>query len=315
VSDLVPSGEAWYEDSGLSPEQLAERYAGTYSTGWGMLKSAALSSLLGAAERASSLIKTLENTQRKSKSPGEVSFIMLLNYRLHLLGPSMSAVVLSAFSLESFLRLCCQFALEEKRPRSARRKGLPRESRESLQAFDRLSIPGKIRRLRELLGQPSVGEYDAAVARADELARYRNELAHDTPILVKDALVYERPAGPAMRPTEVDERLGRFERPGLSNRPTRLKHALAAAGTHDEIVRLLLDERLSKELATALGRADSAMDRTIAGSLPNTAAWEKLQRLSDYWEESVEPALECSLEELERVGRDLRRRAVIKPVD
>src|SRR5690349_856407 len=79
--------------------------AGTYTSGWPVLKKATASAALGATRATCELLKTASRIERKSSSRGEASFLVDSNYDIECIGPCLSATLLASFSLEGFLRL------------------------------------------------------------------------------------------------------------------------------------------------------------------------------------------------------------------
>jgi hypothetical protein len=110
-------------DDAAYDARLNELLGGTYNSGWVVLKTAAGSSIMLATERTSRLLGTVGRILQKCTSRAEARFLTDFNYDISLLGPCLSAVLLTSFSLEGFLRLGMYVSLEARRDQSGRRGG------------------------------------------------------------------------------------------------------------------------------------------------------------------------------------------------
>jgi hypothetical protein len=271
--------------SPTSNQQLTDIWGsslhGHFISGWWQLCSAAQSSLRIAGEQTGQVLSEFRQNQAKSLEGGELVGSFTFDYEVRLTGPLFSSVILSAFSLEAFLRLALLIGLRAKHQDREHVESRLRHIEERASRNQRGPFNYRVDELLRILGDVSIPNRfrDAA----DKLMSYRNQCAHDEPRW------FEAEIGVATQ-FKRGRRLGdplrkyRFPLPGDDLWPLSLKDALWAASTHDRFVHALPSELL-----------DVVFDKSIVGGLWAherriiSAGVEKLHDLASLWHEEVEP--------------------------
>lgn len=306
--DLDPDDPAYYD-------RLEERLTGTYNTGWCTLKMAAASSIMLAAERTSKLLALWDRIRQKVADRAEAKFLVDFNYDIHALGPCLSSVLLTAFSLESFLRLSMHVALEIARTDSRRREGFDAVTVARLKSFEELSFEKKLNALAVQLKCPSLARHDQRQQTARDLIAYRNECVHETPSVTLGFGKFEKAlTGRERQPGLIEKKMAGYERLSLSNRPVRLKHVVKAVEAHDAIVRHFLAQLKGSRWHQEMRALDASLgDGTLATCLVSTIRWSTVRQLSRAWEDGPERDKPTAKENRE-FGLSIRRRTQLKEV-
>ncbi len=309
-------------DSATAPLSTDPDYAaralewcsGTYSSGWSTLKMACASCLQATARHTAEDIESAGRIKEKNNQRGAVGFFIGIGYSRDILGPALATVILSATSLESFLRIGYQVSLEFKRRKKQRAEGFDELIRPRLREFDSETFMKRIGMvIRETQSRP-LPTNDPLRQRLKHLSDYRNECAHDAPILrMGDGRQVKAPGQRGER--MVLEGIGPYERLGLTLRPVRLRHALHAVETHDRLVEHIYETTAIKEWANQMRYLDlGAFGPTIKKCVPGTIPWKQLRSISDHWEKHVEPMAECSVQEMEEFTDTIKRQQNVKIV-
>lgn len=314
MSDLLPDSSLQPDSS--DPDHIAriiDYMAGTYNVGWGVLKSAAVSSIMLAVERTNRQLEALPRIAAKTKKPGEASLVILFNYGLYTLGPCLGALLLTAFSMESFVRLGYYVALEHRRTRAQRRKGFDDLMTANLARFEEKSFSDRVGLLARELSCDMLDR--AGIKRCDDLVRYRNDCVHDSPILWLGPQTTQRIQGKKHpRPANVDPRIGPYERLSMANRPVRLKHVIHAVNAHDGLISHFYRVGLSGWIDDMRSYDLTIGDGRLANATISTIPWSLVKHVSKQWEAEGERMANITLAESEDYLIDLKRRSALKPI-
>src|SRR5579859_4151514 len=219
-------------------EVWSEHLAGKYLSGWPYLGHATRSCLVHAASNTQTLLNqflTKKDNIQNDNQRLELWFSLDIAYNNQLIGPLLSTVLLSAFSVESFVRLTTNCALQSKCKSQARVD-------EELAKFDGVSLPTRVKRMYGLLSLPEPKE--KLMKQIVKLTDYRNACAHDEPRLYGQPGEMKKFKGGRKGPkrtTRIQDRMRPFTLADV-NRPVSLRDAHWAASTHDRIVANVWDK-------------------------------------------------------------------------
>jgi len=238
LDTLSPDFEQLPDPKAADYGALVTRWlAGTYAAAWDRLKEAVYSATVAAAHGVSTAYDTWERIRQRQAHPAELDFLTDMNHMSAVHGPALGAVISAAFAVESFLRLGYAVALDLPRPRNQRAGGLNELLRKQLEEFDSAKLRDRFGILRGVAAFTYSKSREAALL---DLIQYRNEIAHDSPVLHLSS--GQRLAVFRHRP----RRGSVFEPLVASHRPVRLKHTIAAIRAHDDFV---LDATKSAQLS------------------------------------------------------------------
>ena len=257
---------------------LVRGLAGTYSASWNRLKEATVSSAQAAVQGTSLAYGTWARIEKRRAPAAESDFLTDQNYRAAVFGPALGAILLAAFAQESFLRLGYVAALASTRGRGARAMGPDSRFKARLTAFDEMPTKARIAILRRAVGF----SYDQPLERAvAELAGYRDEIAHDSPILHLDS-------GSAQKVRQTGRgNSTRFEPLYGEHRPARLKHVVRAIRIHDDFVRHALRTARSRNWVARV-ESFAGLLTSMADYMPGSGWWRSAQKFAHAWEDGPE---------------------------
>ncbi len=275
---------------------VGEWLAGTYDTGWSVLKDATFSSAMAALRTTMDVYKLCDSIRANETHPGIRSFLLDTNYLTSMLGPCLGSVALTAFSIESFVRLGFSLALElnARRPRSKRGAGLDEVMQARLAEFDGSNA---IPRLKLMWTSARVPHQAALIDQLAHLAAFRNSLAHDLPGIIRQNLeveVHNRNRGVAKRANAF----GPYSALTVTERPVRLKHVIASIRAHDSLVSHSLENSHLKGWRDAVSSVDVASRGALISRIaPGANWWSKLREMSKLWEGGPQKDMQASPEE------------------
>ncbi len=294
---------------------LHDKLCGTYSEGWAMFRRAVASIITHAAIATQNTLTLCDTIEGTSKSRAEAAFVMEMNYSISILGPCLSGVILTAMSVESFLRLGFLISIDRTRTVKARKHGVDATMLDQLNKFDDCAIAGKIDQLSTSLKCQLLKKTDPVRTGVATLVRYRNECAHDTPIVTLGVGSFSKPNSHKKQTDSVNKHIGQYERLGLSMRPVRLTHVVTAVDAHDKLVEFFFsqpDNSGWKEdvLAVSGGWWGGGL---ISKALGEPLSWASVERLAGEWESGPEAFISgISLRESREFGQTMRRRSRVK---
>ena len=297
-------GSEWFP---RTPEQAAELYqrhvSGRYSSNWNLIAAAAGSSLGAGLARASEMLNTWVES-RKRRQDGETRVVALFNYKSIVVGPLLGCVVLSAMSIESFVRLVREISLVLGGERA--------ESHEAaLKKFENRSSLERVTDATEAAGANQLPDdlRDAIAA----LIAFRNDCAHDSPRLqLNTGQSAHYKWG---KPRIIDETQYAGMYPVLDEHPIPLspRHAAHAVQTHDKLV-AHINETASAEFANALDVLQVGHLLPILTAVP--VSMDTYTRAIDDWDGQFIPWFDSvPMEAQEACYREFIRRTFVKPVD
>lgn len=293
---------------------VAEWLGGSYASGWSSLKMAFVGSAVSAAEKAAPVVRQMASALKGGANVAEAKFLSDCNYAFFLLGPCLSTVLFSSFALESFIRLGFQVALELERSDVDRRRGFDEKFNRASSAFDALRANERLDRLCEILDIHRLGSGHPVRRAAEQLIRYRNDCAHDSPVLTLAPRIHRRSAAAhrSERPVRTEE--GGYEKLTLSMQPVRFKHVVEAARAHDGVVGYLYGAMQGTDWLSEMRSLDQSLgDGTLASAMPVPLPWSMVERIARDWE-SLRDSLSAALtgDELRQLGLELRRKTRVK---
>lgn len=243
------------------------------------------------------------DSQERGDPPAATLHLLWMNYALTGSGPLLSAVMLSAFALESLSRLTFEVACTAQDPD-------PGELAKRLSKWDRGSAES---RLAGALRTAEAPPLDTPLsARVSGLIRFRNECAHDKPLMsTQDLRIVRHQRGKAVE-SDDDELYGGFL-PQLhtSATPISPRHAMEAAEVHDAVLLHVAShgsETFRERLKEVI--ADAALGICQAKWFSD----DDVQALIAAWDESLIPfSQSVTFAEKEEWYRELVRRFHMKP--
>jgi hypothetical protein len=294
------------------PDHLIDFYrhnlAGTYTSNWAFLRTAAASSFRLAAASFQNVIDAWQRGRANPRlSRAEVCSILYLNYGFFVSGPALAATLLPVFALESFLRYCAEVGL---RMQSTG----PDALRLALAAYDSQAFEERAR---------SVASFSGAAPFEKELLRqltalvsFRNAAAHDVPL-------YQMPSGHLVQTRRGKSSLfdesnlfeGMYPRLAESNMPLTLRHARRAVDTHDAFVQHIAQAAASdfRDEFLRLLSPEQGKDhliKSLGGKL-----WNESEQLATFWQQEVFAwSATVTVDEADDYLRGLARREHVKPV-
>lgn len=251
--------------------------AGTYGSAWDRLKGAAYSAALAAAHGAGKVYASWERICSRGAEPAETDFLTDMNHMSAVHGAALGAVVATAFAVESFVRLGYTVTLETTRSRAKRAAGLDDMTAQRLRNFDEADSGTRFTMLRRSAKFPYSKEDEI---RTLELIRYRNELAHDSPLL-------HLSSGEAFPVFRKHRESKQFESLAYSHRPVRLKHVISSILTHDRMVDFAINNSQSSTWAKTMRELGGPYP-CISKYTPGSGWWRKTRDLSRAWEAGPE---------------------------
>lgn len=303
--DAMPSPDATDHSRALQ-----EWLAGSYQSSWSDLRFAAYSGALCALVGAQRVRDGIPGFIAKARSQGEATFVLSFNHRISVLGPALGTVTTAAFALESFLRLGYVVAVElvAERSRTQRAGGFDALLKKRLLAFDNLAAS---QRLEALLTVTRARKRGAPRRQVVDLFQFRNEVAHDSPILHTRHLGAQKPPRNG-RELRARQRIGPYELLKSTERAVRLCHVLFAIHAHDDFVQHVFGTARLKGWAAAVRAATIISGDRIQDIAPNSDWYTALVSTADHWESEIEPRFPEDLRQILTLRDEMARRVRIK---
>lgn len=290
-------GSEWFPSTPAEREELYERHiVGTLHTNWNLLCLCARSNLSLGTVQASQFLGIWKQKLKSGEDDGATSFLLILNYGGHVVGPLLGCILSSGLAIESMVRLLAELAAER--------------TSVSLAELEKGSFRDRV---IATVAAAGAGELPAdLMTRLDALVNFRNDCAHDSPLSFDSDRLGRRSHG-KKRSYDKDARYAGFF-PALVGDPMAITpaHALRAVEVHDGIMRHIMNEGAEELLEGVNGVATRAL-------LPITDLWgtemEDVRRIADAWDNEFTPWRESIPESVhEAAYRDFIRGTRIKPV-
>ena len=266
-------------------KQHAEWYKnnieGTVDSNWGFLRDASFSAFINATEKLSQIVTNWQKTLSDGDDQSGKAWIFLnMDYSTHVSGPMLSAILLPAFSIESFFSFCAHVAFVAE---GLSNKSLPY----ALHGFDSQPFVEKTKSILELSGASS---FTRTIHNdLKELVAFRNSSVHSTPFHNIPEGIQVSVRRKKVKIAQYTTEFGRYPTYLTENLPLNLSHAMKAIEVHNSIVDHVIhnSSEIFKESFYQLLSASEIGSLQIAhnsGSFISEA--EKLDKL---WQETLIP--------------------------
>jgi hypothetical protein len=223
-----------FNDVNISEKQLYQKIWGKkHISSWFFIRNAIRSSLIHATQASSMWIQHCQRSKSKCKSRAESVFIARTSYSQMLAGPLLSTIILSASSIEAFVRHCFVSTLRTKSHHIGQK-----ELDDKFLEFDN-TYP--VQRIRMIISEVKADKLPAQIeTEINDLFGFRNEVMHSDPIYhTQDFAKLIKLKVDKKEKKTVEKGPSRFKYyPDLSahNRPLSLCHSLLSTVTHDKLV-------------------------------------------------------------------------------
>lgn len=303
-SDIL--GPEWFPTNEAEREALfRSQIHGTRHSNWALLADTAKSLLGYAAVGTGRVLSTWSRQVDNGVHPAEIDFLVGLNYDRAIIGPVLGAITTSVFALESFTQLATTVLIEAAYDANSERQRALREFETTKDG-----LRSAARKVSWLAKRADVALSPESKRRIEWLFSFRNDLAHDSPILFTEDGLIRRSLG-SDKVHDPSERYGEWM-PSLheGNVPVDISHALEAARLHDAIVLELLSNPVVDELVERHG-ARPRWQITRLGLVDT----DDLEKTSSGWTQDYLPWRDLiTSEQREEFYRRMVRKAKIKPV-
>ena len=285
-----------------SREELYEYFlsnvAGSRTSSWPFLRDSARTCLLQSISKTSKILDSYSRNIEKSMPVGERWLALWLQYSCFLNGLILSTIILSSFAVESFVRHCYTTLIRNKD-----------NFKIELNDFDKLSA---IRRINLLIEKAEARKITNTLYKdIKELILYRNDIAHDDPLLFlhsgeleqvkrgKKKIVNEKSRIYPLLPTE--------------NMPLNLSHALKAVSTHDLFISHVINSAKNENFQFFKEEIELTGIKLILAGLPRNISFDYIKSLSEAWIEKISEELDIKeLKDVQNFLKVLKRKVQIK---
>jgi hypothetical protein len=218
---------------------------------WFFLRKAVRSSLMDAIYTTSQWLQNCSKSKNKCGSLAERAFIADFNYSLMLSGPFLSTIIMSAASIEAFLRHCYVSVCRTKFQKIDREKLLGK-----IAEFDKKPPLKKIQDIiSEIEAHPLPEKTEREIG---DLFSFRNDVMHSDPIYHSHGFsqIIQLKRGKEKKPRHYEY----YPDITLTTRPLTLAHVILSTTSHDKLIQHIIETAKNLSILNFLDEIDMMDD-------------------------------------------------------